>query len=74
MHFFPTVLRLDAYIGFAKIIGRTSMSFRSDLPEFAYPMKCLSVRQPFASLIVTGRKTIETRRWLTRHRAIIGQS
>ena len=31
-------------------------------------MKCLSVRQPFATLIVTGRKKIETRRWTTIHR------
>ena len=31
-------------------------------------MKCLSVRQPFATLIVTGHKKIETRRWVTGHR------
>lgn len=31
-------------------------------------MKALSVRQPWASLIATGRKTIEVRTWSTRHR------
>lgn len=31
-------------------------------------MKALSVRQPWASLIAQGRKTIEIRTWLTRHR------
>ena len=31
-------------------------------------MKALSVRQPWASLIAQGRKTIEIRSWLTRHR------
>jgi predicted transcriptional regulator len=31
-------------------------------------MKCLSVSQPFASLIVHGKKTIELRRWNTNFR------
>ena len=31
-------------------------------------MKCLSLRQPYAELVVDGRKTIETRRWNTNFR------
>lgn len=31
-------------------------------------MKALSVKQPWASLIASGRKTIETRRWKTSYR------
>src|SRR3972149_477110 len=31
-------------------------------------MKCLSVSQPFANLIVQGKKTIELRRWNTNFR------
>ena len=31
-------------------------------------MKALSLRQPFANEIATGRKTIETRTWSTKHR------
>ncbi len=31
-------------------------------------MKALSIKQPWASLIVSGRKTIELRTWATRHR------
>ena len=31
-------------------------------------MKALSLRQPWASLIAEGRKTIETRTWRTRYR------
>lgn len=31
-------------------------------------MKALVVMQPFAGLIASGRKTIELRRWTTRHR------
>ncbi|MCY4541392.1 MAG: ASCH domain-containing protein [Rhodobacteraceae bacterium] len=31
-------------------------------------MKALSVKQPWANLIASGRKTIETRTWATRHR------
>jgi len=31
-------------------------------------MKCLSVSQPFANLIVHGKKTIELRRWNTNFR------
>lgn len=31
-------------------------------------MKCLSVCQPYADLIVSGKKTIELRTWNTRHR------
>lgn len=34
-------------------------------------MKCLSVCQPFADLIVSGAKTIELRRWSTRYRGNI---
>ena len=32
------------------------------------PMKCLSLKQPFAQLIVDGRKTIELRKWKTKFR------
>ena len=31
-------------------------------------MKCLSLKQPFAELVVSGRKTIELRMWNTRYR------
>lgn len=31
-------------------------------------MKCLSLKQPFAELVVSGRKTIELRNWNTRFR------
>jgi hypothetical protein len=31
-------------------------------------MKCLSLKQPFADLVVSGRKTIELRTWNTRFR------
>ena len=31
-------------------------------------MKCLSVSQPYADLIIHGRKTIELRKWNTRFR------
>ena len=31
-------------------------------------MKCLSVRQPYAALIVSGSKSIETRTWQTKYR------
>ena len=31
-------------------------------------MKCLSLRQPYAELVVAGRKTIETRTWKTNFR------
>ena len=31
-------------------------------------MKCLSLQQPWAELIVSGRKTIETRKWKTNFR------
>jgi len=34
-------------------------------------MKCLSLRQPYAALIVTGIKTIETRTWRTNYRGKI---
>jgi ASCH domain len=30
--------------------------------------KCLSIRQPYAELVVSGRKTIELRKWITRFR------
>jgi len=30
--------------------------------------KCLSLRQPYAELVVSGRKTIELRKWNTRFR------
>ena len=32
------------------------------------PAKCLSLKQPFAELVVTGRKTIELRHWNTHFR------
>ena len=31
-------------------------------------MKCLSVCQPFAELIVQGKKTVELRKWNTKFR------
>ena len=31
-------------------------------------MKCLSLKQPFAELLVTGKKTIELRKWRTKFR------
>ena len=31
-------------------------------------MKCLSISQPFADLIVSGKKTIELRKWNTNFR------
>ncbi|MBU1173674.1 MAG: ASCH domain-containing protein [Proteobacteria bacterium] len=34
-------------------------------------MKALSVKQPWANLIATGRKTIETRTWSTKYRGDI---
>lgn len=34
-------------------------------------MKALTIRQPWASLIATGVKTIETRSWSTKHRGTI---
>jgi hypothetical protein len=32
------------------------------------PMKALSIRQPWAHLVVTGRKRVENRAWATRYR------
>jgi hypothetical protein len=34
-------------------------------------MKCLSLIQPWATLILTGAKTHETRRWSTSHRGLL---
>ncbi|MCB2188832.1 MAG: ASCH domain-containing protein [Deltaproteobacteria bacterium] len=31
-------------------------------------MKCLSIRQPWASLIVAGMKDVENRSWATKYR------
>ncbi len=31
-------------------------------------MKALSIKEPYASMILNGKKTIETRTWKTRHR------
>ena len=31
-------------------------------------MKCLSLTQPWAGLVATGQKTVETRSWATRYR------
>jgi predicted transcriptional regulator len=31
-------------------------------------MKCLSLKQPFAELLVSGKKTIELRKWNTKYR------
>lgn len=36
--------------------------------EINNTMKALSLRQPYAELIVSGRKTIELRKWNTKHR------
>lgn len=35
-------------------------------------LKCLTVRNPWASLIVSGQKTIELRSWSTTHRGPLG--
>lgn len=32
--------------------------------------KCLSLKQPYAELIVSGRKTIELRKWNTKYRSL----
>ena len=34
-------------------------------------MKALSIREPWASMITDGRKTIETRNWKTNHRGLL---
>lgn len=34
-------------------------------------MKCLSVNQPFAELIVSGAKDVENRSWQTHHRGLL---
>lgn len=34
------------------------------------PLKALSLHQPYAELILQGRKTIETRTWRTAHRGV----
>ncbi len=34
-------------------------------------MKVLSIREPWASMILNGEKTIETRTWNTHHRGLI---
>lgn len=34
-------------------------------------MKVLSIKEPYASLILNGKKTIETRTWKTKHRGLI---
>ena len=39
-----------------------------NLGKFGYTYKCLSVRQPWADLIVKGVKSIENRNWFTNHR------
>ena len=31
-------------------------------------MKALSVKQPWANMIASGKKTVETRRWMTKYR------
>src|SRR5207302_1698550 len=40
----------------------------SRTPPQGFPMKCLSLWQPWASLVVLGAKRIETRSWSTQHR------
>ncbi len=34
-------------------------------------MKAITIKQPWASLIMTGRKTIETRTWSTKYRGML---
>lgn len=34
-------------------------------------MRCLSLHQPWASLLVHGKKRVETRSWPTRHRGVL---
>jgi hypothetical protein len=34
-------------------------------------LKCLSIRQPWAGLILSGRKRVENRSWPTRHRGLL---
>lgn len=36
-----------------------------------YIMKAISLKQPWASLVAEGKKTIETRKWPTKYRGII---
>lgn len=43
----------------------------SPFPPVPAPMKALSIRQPWASLIVLGFKDIENRTWMTRERGTI---
>jgi len=38
------------------------------MKQLALPGRALTVRQPYAELILTGRKPIETRTWSTTHR------
>ncbi len=45
---------------------RDDSSDRVDLPPDSY--RCLSIRQPWADLIVRGLKTVEVRTWSTLHR------
>src|SRR5687767_9624159 len=40
----------------------------ADVPR----LMCLSVRQPWAELIVAGRKRVENRTWKTNHRGLLG--
>lgn len=41
------------------------------LPVSALPRLALSIRQPWAELILLGRKTIEVRNWSTTHRGAV---
>lgn len=34
-------------------------------------MKAITIRQPWASMIMSGQKTIETRTWSTKHRGML---
>lgn len=42
--------------------------FCSDVPSKGSKMKALSVKQPWAKMIASGAKTIETRKWCTEYR------
>lgn len=47
---------------------QTNENLKSIILETGSQIPCLSVKQPFADLIVDGLKTVELRNWRTKHR------
>lgn len=47
------------------------LKYRIKESEFRMKIKAISVKQPWASLITSGSKTIETRKWFTKYRGDI---